>query len=351
MHTYTRFSKNNPFGTQAKMLCHWDRVCEYLDTGDTYPIFMEVNLTNRCNLACKWCICANHTGLVSLDTEAYITNFLPDFRRMGGKAITLSGGGEPTLHPDFIQFVTRTYGIGLDVGLMTNGTYLPEYNSMIGYLMKWVRFSVDTVHPETYKAWKGVDATEEVKANILALEQYDVHVGVNCNISSDHTVDDVDELIDQYYSHVNYIQFRPVLPRYFRKEKLELEYEVWEHIFDNYQGDPKINLSLDKFQDLVTSDLFDFNMCEGHFFNPVLEAYGDVKVCMYHPHDERFVFGNINYQTFHEIWVGSRREDAIEFVRKLDYSNACQVCCKLTEVNRFLDFTRNLDEVPDKNFL
>ena len=50
---YLQLTGNNPFGSQAKMLLHWDRLNEYMQTGDTScPIFMEVGLTNRCNESC-----------------------------------------------------------------------------------------------------------------------------------------------------------------------------------------------------------------------------------------------------------------------------------------------------------
>ena len=40
---YLQLSGDNPFGSQAKMLLHWDRLNEYMQTGDTLcPIFMEV---------------------------------------------------------------------------------------------------------------------------------------------------------------------------------------------------------------------------------------------------------------------------------------------------------------------
>ena len=57
---YLQLTGGNPFGSQAKMLLHWDRLNEYMQTGDTScPIFMEVGLTNRCNESCVWCITEN----------------------------------------------------------------------------------------------------------------------------------------------------------------------------------------------------------------------------------------------------------------------------------------------------
>ena len=46
MDGYARFKAGNPFGSQAKLLVHLDRLHQYMTTGDTTPVFMEVNPTN-----------------------------------------------------------------------------------------------------------------------------------------------------------------------------------------------------------------------------------------------------------------------------------------------------------------
>jgi radical SAM protein with 4Fe4S-binding SPASM domain len=350
---YLEFSKNNPFGTQAKMLYHVDRVSEYVKTGDTFPIFMEVNLTDVCNLKCAWCISNNRLEKekpnVSLDFER-LKLFVKDFASNGGKALTWSGGGEPTLYKYFREITEYALECGLELGLMTHGGFNKNLVPLIGNSFKWSRMSLDTLDAVKYKAWKGLDLTTRIKENVAELKDYPCKVGINVNINSDMPVSDIRELIEYCYDNVDYIQFRPILPRYFKNETIEINNAVWEYL-EQYKTDPKINLSLDKFYDLKSEQAFPFKSCEGHFFSPILDAGGDIKICMYHPNRNEFSFGNINNKTFLEIWNGEQRQKAIEFVRKLDYSKNCQMCCKLCELNKFVDFIKNPNQGMDINFL
>jgi len=73
---------------------------------------------------------------------------------------------------------------------------------------------------------------------------------------------------------------------------------------------------------------------------------------MYHPTDTRFTFGNIYSNTLEEIWNSEQRKITIEFTRRLNYKMNCQMCCKLCELNKFIDFIKNTDRNKlDINFL
>jgi GTP 3',8-cyclase len=348
---YTQFKGKNPFASQAKMLFHGDRIRDYLSTGDCHPIFCEVNLTNICNLRCQWCISENFK--VNQDTlkTSNFMKFARGFKGLDGKAITFSGGGEPTLHPDFAACVEHCKRIGLQVGLMTNGCYEKSLNKVIATNMQWVRISLDTLNHAHYKAWKGADHIDQVLINISALVKNKSHikVGVNCNIHKDLTVAEVNDLIKLLDSHkITYLQFRPVIPRCFKQEQTELNTKVWKHL----QGitDDRINYSHDKYIDLVTNNLFPFKTCEAHRISFVLNSNGDVCTCMYHPSDPRFVFGNIYQNTLKEIWQSQQRKDAIEFLRsKLNMATECQPCCKLSELNKLFENLKSAE--MDVNFL
>jgi len=346
---YVEFSKDNPFSSQAKMIIHIDRLYEYLTKNDTRPIFMELNLTDFCNLKCEWCISGNRVGTASLEIED-LKKFLKDFQEMGGKAVTFSGGGEPTTYKHFVEAAEYAKNIGLDLGLMTNGVFNSKLIECIGTKFNWIRISLDTVNRETYKRLKKVDGVDIVLRNLKDLVDYPVKVGVNSNIIKEYTVDDIKALIDAVLPHASYLQFRPVLPCFFRSERPDLNQPVWDYLIENHSNNEKINLSNDKLNDILYQRDFPFRYCEGHFFSPILNANGDIAVCMYHPGDTRFVFGNIYLSSFKEIWESEKRQKAIEFVRSLDYKENCQMCCKLTEINKLVDFIK-YSKIEDANFL
>lgn len=75
---------------------------------------------------------------------------IQDCAALGVRAIQLTGGGEPTLHPDFAEIAGAVTAAGMELGLVTNGCHLEK--AMVSALAKaaWVRVSVDAGTPETY---------------------------------------------------------------------------------------------------------------------------------------------------------------------------------------------------------
>lgn len=347
-----KYRGKNPFGVQSKMILHIDRISKYVVNDDTAPIEMEVNLTNRCNLKCYWCISENMRANEELKFE-YIKKFIEDFKKIGGKAIIFSGGGEPTLHPKFKEIVDYSHNLGINLGLMTNGLYPKQYNQIISEKFHWVRFSLDTLNKKNFKKLKGVDCIDTIRYNIKELKKMNkfAKIWVNCNVSEKLSVEEAKELVETITKIADGLQFRPLLPRYFKQnEKININEKVWSYLL-NLKNKEKINMSTDKLDDIKQKNLFPFKYCDGHFFVPILNANGDVCVCMYKTTDPRFVFGNIYNDDFGTIWKSERRRQVIDFVRNFDYKNNCQICCKLTEINKFLHFIRYKERPRDVNFL
>jgi len=349
---YTQFKGNNPFASQAKMLFHGDRTHEYLTTGDMRPVFCEVNLTNQCNLKCKWCFCDNYKrDNTSLNKDLFM-RFCCEFQNLGGKALTYSGGGEPTRYKDFIEVTNYAISLGLDLGLMTNGTFHKDLRACIGKSFQWVRFSVDTLDQQKYYEMKRVRALPAVIDNILNIKQDSptTKLGLNCNVNKDTTPQEVFDLIDFIDRYdIDYLQFRPVLPRTYLDEKPTLiNKSLWDILFSIKHE--RINLSYDKYCDIVSKNHFPFKSCEAHRLTFILDSNGDVKVCMYYPQDDRFTFGNIQLMSLKDIWTSGRRQEVIKFLQTdLNMHKECQLCCKLYELNKMFEFINQ--QKIDINFL
>ena len=306
-------------------------------------------------MKCEWCISSNcHEARDGSKGIRYpnLYRFMLDFKDYGGKALTFSGGGEPTFYPEFEPASFEAHEIGFDLGLMTNGFYHIRYNEFIGKFYKWVRFSLDTVNGEQYKKWKGVNSVGLILENIDGLKDMPVKVGVNCNVHEDLTPDDAEKLINQVKDKVEYIQFRPILPRFYVDESPKLNFTVWNHLRKYHSDNPKVNLSDDKFADMCDGVAFPYDSCEGHHFAPVLQANGDLDTCMYHPKEENFTFGNIYEEPFPVIWLSERRREIISWLRNgCNMEKRCQQCCKLHELNKFIDFVKHPHKQNDINFL
>ena len=76
------------------------------------------------------------------------------------------------------------------------------------------------------------------------------------------------------------------------------------------------------------------------FSTPLIWGYimanGIVSGCSAYLLNDLFEFGNINEQSFQEIWTGEKRRRNFEYVtNELDITN-CRKNCRMDEANRYL---------------
>jgi len=84
------------------------------------PVHAQFIPTNKCNLKCSFCSCANddRQSEMPLEDARKIINLM---KSLGTKAATITGGGEPLLHPDFAEIITAFNEAGIKTGLVTHG--------------------------------------------------------------------------------------------------------------------------------------------------------------------------------------------------------------------------------------
>lgn len=106
---------------------------------------IELQLTDKCNLNCFHCHFRNK-GDIFFD-GSWIDFVLND---ISPKAISLAGGGEPTLYPDFDKTIKKLKNgkSSPEIGLITNGVLIPEGN--LPSLLSWLRVSLYSVIDNQY---------------------------------------------------------------------------------------------------------------------------------------------------------------------------------------------------------
>jgi MoaA/NifB/PqqE/SkfB family radical SAM enzyme len=140
-----------------------------------HPVMAHIVPIRRCNLSCAYC---NEYDDVSrpVDTEVMFER-VDRLGRLGTSIVTISGG-EPLLHPDLDQIITRIRRNGAIAGLITNGYLLTS--ERIGRLnhagLDHMQISIDNVMPDdvSKKSLKVLDK----KLQLLAKHAL-FHVNIN----------------------------------------------------------------------------------------------------------------------------------------------------------------------------
>jgi len=103
----------------------WGLLMTELVTEIDTPRVVHVSITSACNWDCIFCTAHNRPG-TTYPTET-IYRVLDRLAKAGVVAVVLYGG-EPTLHPDFINIGKYAKDLGLDVGIITNGARITREN-------------------------------------------------------------------------------------------------------------------------------------------------------------------------------------------------------------------------------
>ena len=122
------------------------------DCGSSYastdhPLLAHIIPIRRCNLACEYC---NEYDDFSkpVPTEAMFQR-VDKLAALGTSVITISGG-EPLLHPELDQIISRIRKHGMIAGMITNGYLLVadriERLNRAG--LEWLQISIDNVTPD-----------------------------------------------------------------------------------------------------------------------------------------------------------------------------------------------------------
>lgn len=116
-------------------------------TGRTV-ISTHISPEGACNLRCSFCSVTyrdTHSRIELPRVKRYVT----DLQSRGLKAVILTGGGEPTLYPQFNELVQWIKAQGLSVALITNGTTRDRVAPETWRAFSWVRVSINI-----FDGWK-----------------------------------------------------------------------------------------------------------------------------------------------------------------------------------------------------
>lgn len=336
--------------SKLKLLLNIDKVNSVMDVADgkrlldtEFPISVELHLTDICNLNCGWCTDKElRKNKATLNLES-IEKLFKEFGEHH-TGVTLEGGGEPALHPNFKEIVSMGNQYGVDLGLITNGTV---DISEIVHKIKWVRVSLDSSNEKEYLAEKGVDAFEKVMDNLRKMSinrnPQKTFIGVGYVLTK-RNQSDLETLIKRLDDiGVDYLYIRPV------EEAPEIMPTVQEMLDLRKK---LVDLTKDKrvkYMITISDRVVDKNSnlpCIAHSLTSIIHANGDVSLCEKRRNDS-IILGNINNMDFQKIWESTYHEQMTQRLLNPECQKGCSAC-RITSFNMMFD---NLKKLNTKRFI
>ncbi|MBF0472227.1 MAG: radical SAM protein [Nitrospirae bacterium] len=341
-----------------KLMYHVGRVNDWLGGHIVYPIYMELSPSGACNHRCTFCgLDFMEYKKRFLDTEILKTR-LTEMGQLGVKSIMYGGEGEPFLHPHMSEIINHTKASSIDVAVTTNGVLLTKEIVQASLLnIEWIKFSFNAGTKETYaKIHRTKSGDFDIAINNIAYAvEYKKQHNLKCAIGIQILLlpENSGEILTlakiAKEIGADYIVVKPYSQHIFSKtvKYSNIKYQDYQHLSSELS---KFNSSsFNAIFRTETMKLWDkgernYECCLANTFWSYIDSGGNVWGCSVYLGDERFNYGNINQSTFKEIWEGSIRMSAVDFIEKeLDVSH-CRVNCRMDKINRYLWELKNHPE-------
>lgn len=109
------------------------------------PIRLDIDITNNCANNCVMCFAKElREKIIAAISMENLINIFNDFKKLGGKSVRLTGGGDPLNHPNIKDIIEHLAALELKITIETNGDLLTK-NVMetIAQCVNHLRISVD----------------------------------------------------------------------------------------------------------------------------------------------------------------------------------------------------------------
>lgn len=334
------------FRSSEKITKYPDKLNYFFNRHKTL-ISTELDLTNMCDNNCPKCT-GKRNDPVSLKQEQII-RFVNEFSEIDGKSIILAGGGEPLLHPNFIDALYYIKSMRLKIGVYSNGLSLNEEKAKaIIDCCSFFRISLDAGSLKTYRETHGMDneVFDKVLSNLKMFSELKTKLGKEVSYGASFLTSETSRQdILNFFKlckecGLDYGQLKPYVD-----DEIDISEEL-QRGKELYEDEKfKVVSSHQKYRHFKDKDKRPYKKCWGMFFNGVVTADFKMFVCANHRQDERYLIGDINKNSLKEIMNSSR---IIEVFNSIDL-NECPYYCRNDDINRAIEYLSR--EIEHKEFL
>jgi len=214
-----------------------------------YLPIIDADITDRCNLNCRFCGCselvASSRGKEELSTREW-KDVIDTAARLGTFLFNICGG-EPLIRDDVYEIIAHATGRGLAVHLVSNGFFLDEIAAkrLSDASLGSAQISLEAAQASGHDALRGRGSFDRAVRAIHALqaEAPGVEIGVNCVITPENlaTLGEVIRFVDGLGVHK--LRFTPVYLNL--QHRLVKSSEIASLVFSEEEL-PKLEVELDR---------------------------------------------------------------------------------------------------------
>lgn len=324
-----------PF-TPLKLLAHAERVEAMLAGQDTYPVSVELDLSNSCPHDCPMCSfgTSESQGYRQQNWVQFPTpkamDLLQQLADCGVKSVTFTGGGEPLVHRAAAALFEQAVRVGLAFGVVTNGVLLRgAAQDVIAKHATFVRVSLDAGTSDTHQITHRVKRPEfhTILDNLRHTRE---KAGARLTIGASFCVQQVNyreiyqaaQLVKEHGA--NYLEIRPTFPTEWRGDTwTELLSESDIAAAKTEIDHARLHLQDDTFQVIGMVERFDslstpekaYGQCRIGPLMTVIGAEQSIWHCCVQRGNEFFKVGDLKDRSFQDAWkdvLARRMSDTID---------------------------------------
>lgn len=334
------------------------------------PLYVRIKPFNACNHDCFFCVYSQTSRKnkgttiehesAGMHTDIDLTESLPlqrylslpqELHDTGVKAITLSGGGEPLMHPGTPEVLSRFRHAGIKTSCITNGQVLNKDCARELAHSDWVRVSIDYSTPEEMVASRNVPASyfDHVLSNISDFS----------TLKSDHTDLFVNYIVHRHnYAHlysmakllkdcgVMNLRFSPMWTPDFEEHHQPIQADVQRQL-DSIREDLVDTSFTVNTTYVVSSGLHSshrsYHRCFVMETIPVIGADQCVYACHNKAFDKTGLLGSIEHQTFKDLWFSPELR---HYFDSFDAQITCQHQCSNDNKNIIMNEVYSSSDDP-----
>jgi MoaA/NifB/PqqE/SkfB family radical SAM enzyme len=311
------------------------------------PAQVHLVITNRCNHNCSFCAYRSDRSTCSenFDVQDQIPwsrgeALIHELAAAGVGAIQFTGGGEPTVHPNFEDFYRLAQQLGMHTALVTNGSRLHKFDQDLLQRSAWIRVSVDAARAKTHEAIRGTKDFHKVLQGLAGLVKHDGQgpiIGMGFVVSPENYME-VGEAI-ALAGHLEIDNIRISAAFYAGAAEEHAQYA--EHVETQIRcyhdrAFPALrvfDLFTDRLRDLE-QERPDYSYCPISRLVPYVAADMNVYSCCVNSYSDQGLIGSIAETPFDKLWGDAGGYFANHTARRC-------IRCMFNEKNHFLSYMVN----------